>query len=122
MTLAELRDEIRTLIQAGDFSFVNLSADGKSAFSALLTTERGRRFTQEQIGVIREFWFRAAPPTNPQVIAANALLPSDRQITPTQADNGNWYVSLDIITDRATWGTIFSFLKAVKIERGITFG
>ena len=121
MTLAELRDEIVTLIQAGDFRYTNLSSDAKTAFKELFTTARGQRFVQEQIDVLRRFWFRAAPPTNPQVIAANELLPADRQISPVQATNGNWYVNLDILTDEDTWGPIFPYLKNVTIERNITF-
>lgn len=116
MTLAELRDEIQALITAGNFKFTNLSADGRQAFADLFRDD-GRRFPQDKIDVLRRFWFRAAAPTNPQVIAANELLPPDRQIVPVQALNGNWYVNLDILTDQKTWGPIFPFLRNVTIER-----
>ena len=121
MTLTELRDEIRTLIQGGNFKFTNLSTEAREAFRQLFTTARGKRFVQEQIDILREFWFRAAPPDHQAVIDANALLPADRQITPVQAENGNWYVNVDILTDESTWGPIFPFLRNVTIERNITF-
>lgn len=115
MNLTELRDEITTLVQSGTFKYSNLSAASRDAFRELFMT--GRSFTPQQVEVLRRFWFKAVAPTHPAMIAANELLPPDRNIVPVQANNGNWNVCMDILTDEPTWGPIFPFLKDVIIHR-----